>query len=399
MVVSDANEDTSGGFRDAQKTLVVHVKQLYDETDESSNQAESLGEAPVSVSLADDGETLSENDSGEPESFNLTADCVVDSSGRMWREIPPHRGLKANRAGVARWYEEGRTDRYQCLFCNEIFGACDLRSHQFDQHKYRLPEVGKSAFLKYIRRDKVPVASALTPGTREGTGACPHCPQSFARRLDLLTHLNVDHGKQFVLFDLDFDSADEFDQWLEIITYKYMTGYTKNRTNVAQSGMKTQMYLCRMEEKPRKSKVFKTERRAQNRTRAQYCTAHLVVRFLEGGRLHVKGSPTHINHDVTLFSACRSLDDVPMDGLPGYAAVISASSRGIPKTTIDVCQNIFKKADAMKSLLGTCPAPANKNVVKILHSNLSAMLDPISSYKLKAVVLQGDSEEIDSVDQ
>ena len=52
-------------------------------------------------------------------------------------------------------------------------------------------------------------------------------------------------GKQFVLFDLEFVSMEEFEQWLEVITFKYMTGYTKNRTNVLQSGVKTQMYLCR----------------------------------------------------------------------------------------------------------------------------------------------------------
>ena len=49
------------------------------------------------------------------------------------------------------------------MFCNEIIDASDLRSHQFDQHKYRLPEVGKSAFLKYIRKEKIPV-SVREPG-------------------------------------------------------------------------------------------------------------------------------------------------------------------------------------------------------------------------------------------
>lgn len=221
---------------------------------------------------------------------------------------------------MARWYADSQTDRYHCLFCNEIIGAMDLRSHQLDQHKYRLPEVGKSAFLKYIRREKIPV-SGVSRSPRAGAIPfailltmvmqffyfrwAPRCLQVLGKEqarvhtavrrsledwifspistwtmvrevcpnIHLLTHSLTQafsHGlferiardfkhaqkrrithyvpfaeKQFVLFDLEFDSMEEFEQWLEIITYKYMTGYTKNRTNVAQSGIKTQMYLCR----------------------------------------------------------------------------------------------------------------------------------------------------------
>lgn len=37
--------------------------------------------------------------------------------------------------------------------------------------------------------------------------------------------------------------------------------------------------------------------------------------------------------------------------------------------------------------------------VKILHSKLYSMLDPISSYKLKAVVLQDGTQETDFVEK
>lgn len=47
---------------------------------------------PAVVTVADESENQSDNDSREVEASSFATNCVVDAGGRMWREIPPHKG-------------------------------------------------------------------------------------------------------------------------------------------------------------------------------------------------------------------------------------------------------------------------------------------------------------------
>lgn len=61
---------------------------------------------------------------------------------------------------VSRWYEDRSfVDELQCLLCGQSMEALQLADHLPTTHGYKLPEVGRGAFLKYIRTKKVPVST------------------------------------------------------------------------------------------------------------------------------------------------------------------------------------------------------------------------------------------------
>ncbi|OQR68137.1 hypothetical protein BIW11_13100 [Tropilaelaps mercedesae] len=389
-----------GKFGEAQKTVVVHVEQVKDDAENVNGEHEE--EAIVNLGGISNASTHLDGETAAVSHDGTSTSAGVVVAGEMFfdgQHVAKTSGVAVSPLGrptlatpVCRWYDDRLfVDNLQCLLCGQSMAAPRLAEHLPAVHGYRLPEVGRAAFLKYIRTKKVPIA--IMPGRarmsgREGVGACPHCPQYFLKRLDLLAHLHEKHGQEFVLFDYEFESSSQFEKWLEFVTVEFMTGYSRYRTNVNAAGIRSQMYLCRMESKPVcKATTYKTDRRARNRAKTTYCTAHLQVRFLEGGRLHVKGSPTHINHPVDLFNAYRSLDDVPFDALPGYVNINSKASAAMHARTIEFCEKVLVRTQNLYELLHASPAPTDCNITRQLHGKLQLLSVMLAGYKFRAITI------------